>query len=109
MVWKDLSDSSFKIGPRVNASFTAVPEGYADLEEVSSSGPPSDGQLFLFGGDDGKNPLQDIWLYELVTGVWEEPSYKGELPTARSNAGGKQSQTSRLLKSMSSIAHSDPS
>ena len=53
MVWKDLSDASFKITPRVNASFTAVPKENMEPDEIATSGPPTEGQLYLFGGDDG--------------------------------------------------------
>ena len=84
MVWKDFSDGSFKVAPRINASLTAVPKEFITSVEMSSGGPPSEGQLYLFGGDDGKNPIRDIWVYDLASDVWEEPAFQGESPTARS-------------------------
>mgnify|MGYP002630638725 CR=1 FL=1 len=84
MVWKDLSESTSKIAQRVNASLTVVPREHLEPEDVPSSGPPTEGTLYLFGGDDGKNPLRDMWVYDLPSGEWDEPEFMGEFPTGRS-------------------------
>ena len=84
MVWKDLSDAAFKITPRVNASFTAVPPERVDLEDVPLGGAPTEGTLYLFGGDNGTTPLREMWVYNVATGEWDEPEFRGEAPTARS-------------------------
>ena len=37
------------------------------------------------GGDDGTNPLGDLWVYDVAANRWEEPEQlKGEKPSPRS-------------------------
>ena len=84
MVWKDKSDRAERVPARVNHTLTAVPVDSVELSDMPGMGPPTEGQLCMFGGDDGTNPLRDTWMYDISTDVWDEPVIKLDAPTARS-------------------------
>ena len=79
--WTDLSEQSYRLRARVNHSLTAVPPSgvNADTERTALVG-----KLYLFGGDDGTDPRNDLWVYDLATGAWEEPDFRGTRPSPRS-------------------------
>ena len=78
--WADLSEQSYRLRARVNHSLTAVPPSgvNADTERTALAG-----KLYLFGGDDGTDPRNDLWVYDLATGAWEEPDFRGTRPSPR--------------------------
>lgn len=89
MVWTDLSDRSFEVTARVNHTLTAVPPracgvGDASAGDGQPAAMPTEGKVFLFGGDNGAEPLADLWEYDLATGKWSEPRVGGIPPSARS-------------------------
>ncbi|KAJ3282223.1 hypothetical protein HK104_010996 [Borealophlyctis nickersoniae] len=60
-------------GPRLGASLTYIP--------ATETTEPC---LLLFGGLIYKHdPLQDCFIYNLATGEWSEPTFKGEPPSHR--------------------------
>ena len=69
-MWTDRSESAYRVAPRVNASLEAVPPPGPDAADTRA---PPGGRLFLFGGDDGTNPLGDLWVYDVAANRWEEP------------------------------------
>ena len=79
--WTDLTELSYRVRPRVNHSLTAVPpKGWdQDTEEVAT-----EGQVYLFGGDDGTDPRNDLWVFDIATQTWDEPTIRGIKPSPRS-------------------------
>ena len=39
--------------------------------------------IFIFGGYDGQNRVNDFWQYHTVENVWELVEFQGTPPTAR--------------------------
>ena len=79
--WTDLTELSYRVRPRVNHSLTAVPPKGWDLESDETA---AEGQVYLFGGDDGTDSRNDLWLFDIATQTWDEPAIKGTRPTPRS-------------------------
>ncbi len=44
---------------------------------------PYSGFIYLFGGSDGAEMLNDLWAYDLVANVWTEVTLIGTLPVGR--------------------------
>lgn len=42
-------------------------------------------KLYVFGGWNGINALQDIYIYSFETNTWQELQSKGDLPSYRNN------------------------
>ena len=81
-MWTDHSEDAYRVPPRINAALEAVPPPNPDAADTRS---PPGGRLFLFGGDDGKLQLADLWVYDITSNRWEEPEgLKGAKPSARS-------------------------
>lgn len=81
-MWSDLSETAYRIAPRVNAAIVAVPAPGPDAADTRA---PVGGRIILYGGDDGTNPRNDLWVYDVAARVWEQPEgLKGDPPSARS-------------------------
>jgi N-acetylneuraminic acid mutarotase len=79
--WTDLTELSYRVRPRVNHSLTAVPPKGWDLESDETA---AEGQVYLFGGDDGTDSRSDLWVFDIATQTWDEPAIRGTKPTPRS-------------------------
>lgn len=85
MVWADLNYALCSVPPRQNHSLTAVAPRRRQRDEALEASMPTKGHIYLYGGDDGRSPRHDLWVYDISTERWEEIlDTTGQPPSARS-------------------------